>query len=81
VRRVVHAVTTAKQEPDDPSCTPGPWFGFFKGTNFLGGFRACGRLFWVDEPYFDTTGTLELLQARLREEEMKRVMQQMETGR
>src|SRR5687767_2538769 len=69
-RKVIEGVSTARQVKGDPACSPNLWFGFFTGTNFLGGFNACSKLFWVDlglhpggwrrvAPYIDTTGTFE----------------------
>src|SRR4051794_10957748 len=67
--KVIHASATAQRRHEDFSCSPGPWLGFFQGTDLLGGFNACDKLLRVDQglqparwrkvvPYFDVTGTL-----------------------
>ena len=92
LRKVIHAVSTAKKQRGHFDCSPATGYRFFKNTNFLGGFDSCGKLFWVERgphrggwrrvvPYFDMTGTLEKMETGLREREIQRIEQSIQSNR
>jgi hypothetical protein len=69
VDKVLQAIASGKKESYLIQASPYLEFRFFKGGEHLATITTCAQAFWIGQkPYSDTTGTLEALMYRYREE-------------
>ena len=69
VNKVIQAVANGRKLSPNVSCTPESRLEFFKGFAHLVTITNCVSVFWIDHtPYEDTSGTLEKLTQKRREE-------------
>lgn len=69
VGKIVQAIASGKKESPLVAATPSFRLEFFKGTNRLASITNSSSVFWVgNKPFSDSTGTLQALYPRLRDQ-------------
>jgi hypothetical protein len=69
VNELVQAVANGRKLSPTVSCTPESRLEFFKGSTALATITNCVQVFWIGQtPYHDTSGMLEKLNQKRRDE-------------
>lgn len=69
VKKIIQAIASGKKESPLISASPSFRLEFFKGAEHLASVTNSGSVFWLGHtPYSDSTGTLQALYPRLRDE-------------
>jgi hypothetical protein len=75
VSKLVQAVANARRLSPNVDCTPESRLEFFRGSAHLATITNCVSVFWIGHtPYHDTSGTLEKLNQKRRDEYDERRM-------